>query len=377
MKTPASTFCLLLLLGACSGKATVEFGPARTVPKDQRPTEWRTATNERMHVRSMTPATPPPSQNAGPPQVTANTPAGWEDQPARPQSFKNAVWRVKGESDTTCYLSIAVGGGVAFNMQRWFVNQFGKTEVPAVESLPPVELANRTGRLIEHEGKFTSKEDWGAMIAFFNEGNLVTSLKFTGPKAVVKNNKKQFLDLAKSIRWASASPNPKAPPIQPGQKMPEGHVPVGNGDGNGGAATAPPPSPFTAKAPDGWKATGGRRILHHTFGTRSEVYLSQLGGTMRQSLDIWRAEIGLKEMTDAELNALPKMLFLGDDAVLMDLTGKFRGMTGIEIPEARLLVAARLDDGTITFSKLVGPKVEVDAQFEAFKQFCGSIRRKP
>lgn len=336
------------------------------------------ATDERMHVRTMTPATPQSSPNAGPPQVIANTPAGWEELPADPRNFKNAVWRIKGEPNTSCYLTIAVGGGVAFNMQRWYVNQFGKTEVPAVESLAPVELANRTGRLVEHVGTFSGKEDWSALIAFFNEGNLVTSLKFTGPKAVVKNNKKQFLELAKSIRWASASPDPKAPPIQPGQQMPEGHVPVGNGDGNGkgGAAAAPPPSPFTAKAPESWKATGGRRILHHTFGTRSEVYLSQLGGTMRQSLDIWRAEIGLKEMTDAEFNALPKMLFLGDDAVLMDLSGKFRGMTGIEIPEARLLVAARFDNGTITFCKLVGPKVEVDAQADAFQQFCGSIRRK-
>ena len=50
-------------------------------------------------------------------------------------------------------------------------------------------------------------------------------------------------------------------------------------------------------------------------------------------------------------------------------------MNKVEIPDARLLIAARSDGTTITFCKLVGPKDEVDAQRDAFVQFCGSIRR--
>lgn len=339
--------------------------------------EWRTATNERMHVPDM--SAPRQNPNAANPNaggaaknVLANTPAGWEELPAEPQNFKNAVWRIKGEPTTNCYLTIAVGGGVDFNLQRWYITQFGKTEVPAVEALPPVEFANRAGRLVEHEGAFGGKPDWAALIAFYNDGSSVTSLKFTGPKGIVKNNRKQFLSLAKSIRLASASPDPNAPAIQPGQAMPENHIPVGQGNG---ATADKPPSPFTATVPEDWTVKEGRRILHHTFGRGSELYVSQLGGTMRQSLDIWRGEIGMGPMSDAEFEALPQALFLGDDGVLMDLSGKFRGMVGNEIPDARLLVAARSDGSTITFCKLVGPKTEVDAQRDAFVKFCGSIRR--
>ena len=81
-------------------------------------------------------------------------------------------------------------------------------------------------------------------------------------------------------------------------------------------------------------------------------------------------------MTDAEFAALPRALFLGDDAVLMDLTGSWQGMTGGKIEDARVLVAARLDGDTITFCKLVGPREEVAAQRDAFVQFCGSVRRR-
>jgi hypothetical protein len=70
-------------------------------------------------------------------------------------------------------------------------------------------------------------------------------------------------------------------------------------------------------------------------------------------------------------------MFLGDDAVLLDLTGTFRSMTGKTIPEARLLLAARSDGTAITFCKLVGPAADVAAQVDAFRRFCGSIRRAP
>jgi hypothetical protein len=60
----------------------------------------------------------------------------------------------------------------------------------------------------------------------------------------------------------------------------------------------------------------------------------------------------------------------------MDLTGNWRGMTGAQIEDARVLVAARVDGNTITFCKLVGPKDEVDAQRDAFVRFCGTVRKQ-
>lgn len=380
MNIPASSICILLLLGACADQEVVAFGAPRRVPESQRPMEWGLPTEDRMYVPQVGPAKQSPTMSgaggnsgSGGKGVIANTPAGWEELPAQPQKFKDAIWGIKGASETTCYLTVAVGGGVAFNLQRWYVNQFGKAEVPSVAALPEIRFANRSGRLVEHQGMFSGKAEWGAMIAFYNDGNSVTSLKFTGPQQVVQNNRKQFLALAESIRIGAGSPQASAPAIQPGQQMPADHVPINQG---GDASAGKAPSPFTAEVPDGWAAKEGRRVLHHTFGQGSEVYVSQLGGTMKQSLDIWRVEMGMGPMSDAEFKALPQALFLGDDAVLMDLSGSYSGMTGAQVADARLLVAARVDGSTITFCKLVGPRVEVGAERDAFIQFCGSMRRK-
>lgn len=390
MKRTASSICLLALLCACGAETTAEFGPPTSVPKNTRPVVWDASTRDRLGVGDMGAPTTGNLAAGGAGQqgekrIVANVPDGWEELPPAPARFRNAVWRITGEDTTDIYLTIGVGGGVSGNLRRWYVQQFGNPAAPAVEALPPVDLAGRTGRLVEVEGTFAGKPDWAALIAFYNDGSAVTSLKFTGPKRIVSANKKQFLMLAKSIQFASASPNPKAPPIRPGQALPEGHAPIGGGNAQaaGTSATAATqavaPSPFTATTPDGWTTKEGR-ILSHTFGRGSELYISQLGGALRQSLDIWRGEVSvggkrLGPLTDGDFNALPKAMFLGEDALLMDLAGTFQGMTGNKIENARLVVVARLDGTTITFCKLVGPQDEVDAQRAAFAQFCGSVRR--
>ena len=49
----------------------------------------------------------------------------------------------------------------------------------------------------------------------------------------------------------------------------------------------------------------------------------------------------------------------------------------IPLPGARMLLAARADGGTITFCKLVGTAADVATQVDAFRAFCGSVRRAP
>ena len=161
-----------------------------------------------------------------------------------------------------------------------------RARAASVAALPEIRFANRSGRLVEHQGMFSGKAEWGAMIAFYNDGNSVTSLKFTGPQQVVQNNRKQFLALAESIRIGAGSPQASAPAIQPGQQMPADHVPINQG---GDASAGKAPSPFTAEVPDGWAAKEGRRVLHHTFGQGSEVYVSQLGGTVEAHVCIRKA----------------------------------------------------------------------------------------
>src|SRR5690606_6757743 len=172
---------------------------------------------------------------------------------------------------------------------------------------------------------------------------------------------------------------PEAPPIERGQQLPDGHPPL-PADAPHGAAGAPAASgPFAAEVPEGWTPVAGSpRLLHHGFGDGGEVYVSQLGGSMRQMLDIWRGEIaGAGQLTDDQCAAVPKVPMRGGEAHLVDLGGDYRSMGGKQIPGGRLLVAAIASDGGIVFAKLFGKAADVEAQRAAFLRFCASLRRNP
>lgn len=362
------TAALLLLttFAACGSDREVDFGPPRVVAVDKRPMVWGASARNRLGVREVkapsNPATP-----GGASSVGAETPLGWEELPANPARFRNAVWRVAGEPDTDCYLTLGVGGGAAFNVQRWY-QQFGMKDAPPVTSLGEIAFGEQVGRLVELNGTMRSKPSWAALIAFTVDGQQVTSLKFTGPQDVVASQRGAFLSLARSLRLGGGGvQGPAEVEVDPSQPLPPDHVPV----------VEPSAAPFAAEAPAGWSAVAGsRRAAHHRFGAQSEVYVSQLGGDLRQTLDIWRFEFELEAMTDAEFEALPRVSFLGDDALLIDLSGDWRGMSGDEVRSARALVAARRDGDTITFCKLVGPGAEVSEQRDAFVKFCNSVRRQ-
>ncbi len=372
------TVAFVLSLAACGGSNEAGFGPPKTLPKKQRPTVWDAPAKDRLGLPDMRmPA--PAGETKGEIVWVGDTPAGWEALPAQPARFRDALWRVAGNADTECYLTAAVRGGVAGNVSRWYRDQFSIQEVPAAEALQVVELAGRPGRLAEIEGTFQgrdgAKPGWAALIAFVAlQGDEIMTFKFTGPGTVVAANRDKFLALAKSLRSATKSPDPKAPPIQPGAQLPPGHAPVDTAPDPHGAPPPASAAPFTATTPAGWTAKVGKP-LHHTFGKGGEVYVSQLGGSLKSSLDIWRGEMGVKEpITDAQVQALPRCAFLGEDAVLLDLSGDMNGMVR-QLSGARMLLAARGDGGSITFCKLVGTAAEVEGQVEAFRQFCASVRR--
>ena len=376
MKRTVLILCTLPVLGSCGADA-VEFGPEREVSKDARNIVWGAKLRDRLDIRPMGPASAGQQPSR---RITARTPPGWVERPATSQ-FRDAVWQVSGEPDTDCYLTIGVGGGVPGNLARWYRNQFGMQEVPAAGSLLQIPFAGRQGRLCELEGTFNGKPDQAGLIAFFADGPQVTSLKFTGPKDVVASNRDAFLALAQSIRLDGSTEGGGQPvtgaagdgssgaagPIEPGATMPPNHPPTG-------PDAIAVESPFVVDAPDGWQpVAGSHRVLHHKIG-EAEVYVSQMGGKLNQLLGVWRGEMGQGPIAEAEVAALPKVQFLGDDAVMMDLTGTYRGMTN-EIAEARLIVVARRDNAAVTYCKFVGPTDEVSAQRDAFLAFCASIRR--
>jgi hypothetical protein len=390
MKDARSCFVAgaLAMFAACGGSQTAEFGSPRTLPKDQRPTVWDAPAKDRLGMPDMQGAQG--GGASGEKVWSGTTPAGWEPQPAQPSRFRDAVWRVAGNADTECYLTASASGPIGSNLDRWY-KQFGITPVPALESLPLVELAGRPARLAEIRGSFQGREGaakagWATLVAFVPANDVVAmSLRMTGPDAVVTANKDAFVALAKTLRSATASPDKAAPPIEPGAKVPANHPAIPGREGDKqqpsaphGQTPAPGPSPFTATIPAGWTAkAGSQRALHHTFGSDGEVYVSQLGGTLQQNFGIWCMEMGQPQLNEAAIAALAKQPFLDGEGVLLDQSGNFQNMAGKKIAGARMLVAARQEGGSLTFAKLVGPAAEVAAQVEAFQKFCASLRRTP
>ncbi|HEU4417654.1 MAG TPA: hypothetical protein VFT55_01875 [Planctomycetota bacterium] len=298
---------------------------------------------------------------------TGTTPSGWEELP--PQGFRELLWRIAGNPDTECYLTAGVGGGVASNMTRWYSQQFGIADVPKPEALPEVEIAGRQGRLVELTGTFNKKPGMAMLLAFFVQEEQVTSLKFTGPEDIVKQNREQFLALAKSLRLQSGAAPARGPSTS-------GQSPAASPHGAPDPGSTSPE--ITATAPAGWTVKKpSHRVLHYTFGSDGEVYMSQLGGTLRPTLDIWRGELGLPAMSDGEFQALPKVPMLGGEGTLLDAAGNFQSMSGKQIAGARVLIGALVEGGSITFVKLVGKAAEVEAQREGLLQFLASLRRTP
>ncbi len=352
---------------ACE-RQSVAWSEPKAVPAEQRPTKWGAAAKDRLVLPEVG------ATGGGARQFVGQAPAGWEELPAQPARFRDRLWRVAGDAAAECYLTNAVGGGVAGNLARWY-GQFGITQPAAVESLPVIEFAGRPGRLLELSGTFAGKTGQAMLLAFTSQGDTVTTLKFTGPEPLVHAHREEFLQLAKSLRASSASPMPSAPPIERGQQLPADHPPVAGGAERDTSLAA---GPFVGDVPADWTpAPGSQRLLHHTFGDGGEVYLSQLGGGMRPMLDIWRGEIGVGKLTDEEFAAVAKVPMLGGEASLLDVAGHFRSMGGKEIQGARLLVAALEQDGMIVFAKLVGRAEEVAAQRAPFLAFCASLRRQP
>jgi hypothetical protein len=300
---------------------------------------------------------------------TGDLPAGWTQLPSEPQRFRDAVFGVPG-GDGDVSFTASVGGGMRGNIDRW-TGQFGLpalTEEQLAQA-PQHPLAGKTAKLVELQGAFRGREGQ-AMLALITDGNQGSTFKFTGPAAVVMAEKANFLALAASLRKGQGKVSaPGAAPAQTPQ-MPAGH-----------GATPPPAAPtssaFAATIPAGWVKKPSNKEMHHTFGKSGEVYISALGGDLRQILDVWRSEMKMEPFTDAEFTALPKLPLLGQEGVLMDIAGDYEGMVGNKIPGARMLVGACKDGNAIVFVKLFGAADDVTAQKDAFAAFCSSLRRNP
>lgn len=350
-----ATWLGIALLAGC--EPPLQFGPARSWTAEQRPTRWDEPAARRLPVAAGQPAP------ASPFEFTAPTVPGFAPAAPAPQRFRDLVWTVAGRDgagDAECWLTASVGGGVAANLSRWAA-QFG-VAAPEPERLPTAVLAGETGRLVELSGTADGVPGQGMLLVFTVRGETLTTLKLTGPAATVAASRAGFLELARGLRSAPKS-----------AAKPAGHPKVGHVPTVGGAAE------LTATTPAGWTPQpGAARALEHTFGSRGQVHVGSLTGTLRRMVDVWRGEFGLPGLSEAELGALPAIPLLGGNGLRLQLAGDWQERAGVPaVPGTGVWVAAVQDGPTVRFVRMVGEAAEVDAQGPAFLAFCASLRRAP
>jgi hypothetical protein len=133
--------------------------------------------------------------------------------------------------------------------------------------------------------------------------------------------------------------------------------------------------------PPEWETAPSRGAFRvATFRPRgaagTECYISVLqgsGGGTRANVDLWRGNVGLAPVTDAELAALPRAPVLGGEAVFVAIEGTFQGQ-GPPAAAYMLLgmIVHRAHDSV--FVKMTGPAEEVRAEQDRFRAFCESLR---
>lgn len=140
--------------------------------------------------------------------------------------------------------------------------------------------------------------------------------------------------------------------------------------------------PLTWETPPGWIQTDRTQMrpVNLRFGPDGvgECYLSMLpggaGGTAA-NVNRWRKQMGQSDLTEDEVNALPKRVLMGIEGVVVDLSGAYTNVGTTEAaPDQRLLgVVAALGEVGL-FVKMVGPKEIVAANQTQFDQFVASLR---
>jgi len=133
--------------------------------------------------------------------------------------------------------------------------------------------------------------------------------------------------------------------------------------------------------PEGWSELPTSSLRQANFlvagDERAECYLTVLNGTgggLDANVNRWRRQMALESLSGEEVAALPRVVFLGGEAVLVELEGTWTGMSGDEDAAGYSLIGlVQVAEGSARFLKLTGPRDLVDGQRAAFLALADSL----
>lgn len=157
----------------------------------------------------------------------------------------------------------------------------------------------------------------------------------------------------------------------------------------GAAATADAPAAGASdlhwRTPAGWTEkplSALREVNLQVAGDpRAECYLTTLAGEaggLGPNINRWRAQLSLPPLGAADIAALPRVPWLGGEAVHVDCEGTWTGMSGDPPREGwRLVGLVLVRPDRSRFLKMVGPTDVIAREVAAFRELADSFGEPP
>jgi hypothetical protein len=145
-------------------------------------------------------------------------------------------------------------------------------------------------------------------------------------------------------------------------------------------AAAPAVKRYSYETPEGWQErppSSARQADFQVAGDpNAEAYFAVLGGIgggLTANVNRWRTQMGLPELSEQEIEALPKEKLLGLDAVFVTMDGAFSGMGSEPKENYRLMGLIAIEGNQAYFAKMTGPIPVLEGQQENFLTFAASL----
>jgi hypothetical protein len=316
------------------------------------------------------------------PRLKASVPPGWQESPAG--EMRVASYRVQEEGKQAEVGVVPLPGLMGRDLEsvnRWraTVGQPAVKEEDLSHLAQPVEVGGHAAQLFEQAGENPgSGEKTRILAAILRHEGVAWFFKMTGDDALVEKQKPAFLGFLNSVSFDSVPEAVAAGGGMENQALPPTHPPLGE------SALAAPANVSserpTWQIPAAWREVDAGQFLMAKFmvsgsdNTQAAVNVSMsagAGGGLASNVNRWRGQLGLPELSEAEVTKLLTPLeALGDKAWMVDLSGT-DSRSG---QKARLVAAIVTQPGQTWFYKLMGNEQVVERERSAFSKFVQSAK---
>lgn len=318
-------------------------------------------------------------------QFKADMPSGWQQKP--PSSARPLNYQVGRDPNAEAYFTTlsSGGGGLVPNVNRWRAQMsLPELSEEEVAQLPKKELLGHEAVYLNLDGTFSSmgsepKENYKMLGLIAIEGDTAFFAKMTGPAPILEGQEENFLAFAESIE-EGADPHAGMAGDPHAGMAGDPHAGIAGMDMNMGDATV---TTWQWQAPESWTRAPDRpmRLVTYASGAenQNEVYIAELGGVaggVEMNINRWRQQMGQAPLSPSEIEALPTVTVMGEEAPIVEIDGNFDdSMRGATIADATMYGAVIPAGERTLFIKMVGPQDAMDAEKDNFVEFTQSINR--